>query len=458
MHEESFDLVVIGTGVASGPARKCAKAGWKVAIVDERPPGGTCALRGCSPKKMLRSGAAVVDFLQRMEDHGIRGADRITTDWNDLVAFARSYTDPIPENNKRIYEKLGLRYFEGHASFRDGESVEVRGDDGVHLLSARHVYLAVGARPADLGLEGEEHVVSSDDFLVLDRLPSRIAFIGGGFISMEFAHIASRMGATCTVIHPRARPLPAFDPDLVDMLVTVSEEHAGIRFLPHSRVSAVRSGKDGVVVEAKGGDGAVQTIEADMVVHGAGRVPNLEGLELDRAGVPWSRKGVAVNEFLQSVGNSRVYAAGDCADTGAPHVTMVASREGMAVARNLLEGNNATVRYDGVTSVAFTLPAISSSGLSEAECERRGLDVEKRTDETKRWFTNRHVNEPAAGYKILLEKGTGRLLGAHFLGHHCEEFANLFALAMYHGMTRDDMKGALWGHPSAASDLARILG
>lgn len=459
MRTENFDLVVVGSGVASVAARKCAQAGWKVAMVDERPPGGTCALRGCSPKKMLRSGAAVIDFLRRMEGHGVGGAERITTSWKDLAAFAASYTGPIPENNRKIYEKMGVEFLDGHASFTGEGTMELRREGAdVRQLPAHHFVLAAGARPADLGMDGAEDVLSSDDFLVMESLPRRIVFIGGGFISMEFAHIAARMGAECTVVHPRERPLSAFDPDLVDMLVEASAEHAGIRFVSHSRVGAVRRGKGGFVVEAKGEDGGIQTLEADLVVHGAGRTPNLEGLGLDRAGVPATRRGVTVNKFMQSIGNPRVYAAGDCADTGAPHITMVASREGIAVMRNLLDGNKETVNYDSVTSVAFTLPAIASCGLSEAECDRRGLDYDVRFKETARWFTNRHVNEPAGGFKVLIEKGTERLLGAHFLGHHCEEFANLFTLALHHGMTRRDMKSALWAHPSAASDLARILG
>ncbi|MCC5877513.1 MAG: NAD(P)/FAD-dependent oxidoreductase [Candidatus Sumerlaeia bacterium] len=458
MSSQQFDLIVIGTGIASLPARRCVKEGWKVALVDSRPPGGTCALRGCTPKKMLRTGALVLDFLHRMDGHGVDVTQAPRPNWPGLVAFKDSYTDPIPGNNKGIYEKMGIQFFPGHASFVDEHTVAVKnGGDPVELQGRKFV-LATGARPSPLEFPGADLAITSDDFIHLKQLPPRIVFIGGGFISMEFAHLAARYGSHCTVVHPRERPLSPFDPELVDLLVAASSKEENLEYLADSRVSEIREVKGVYTVVARSESGASREIEADLVVHGAGRIPNLEGLALDVAGVPHTGRGVTVNEYLQSTGNPDVYAAGDCADTGRPHLSLVASVEGQAVARNLLEGNVATVRGDELTSVAFTLPAIASCGLGEKEARERGLDVEVKFMETTRWFTNRHVNEPAAGFKIIHEKGTDRLLGAHFLGHHCEEFINLFSLAIHHGMKRSDMKGVLYAHPSAASDLARILG
>ena len=458
MNTHEFDLVTIGTGIAAGPARKLAKEGWRVALVDAREPGGTCALRGCSPKKMLRTGAATLDLLRRMEGNGITGSEGVQGNWQDLVRFKDSYTDPIPENNKKIYSKMGIEFFEGKASFQDGESVRVQaaGAEPV-LLRARKFHLATGARPATLDFPGGELALSSDDFIHLPELPRRIVFIGGGFISMEFAHLAARYGSECTVIHPRKLPLPAFDPDLVEVLTKVSEEDAGIRFVRDSRVCRITRDGGVYTVLARAEDGREATVEADLVVHGAGRVPNLDGLNLEAANVAYGRNGVAVNEYLQSTTNPDVYSAGDCADTGAPHLSLVASIEGRTVSHNILHCNRQTADYSSVSAVVFTLPALASTGLSEAECERQGLEFEKKFGESKRWFTNRHLNEPAGAYKILLEKGTGRILGAHLLAHHCEEFVNLFALAIRHKLTRRDLNSVLWAHPSAASDLVRML-
>lgn len=458
MNEQNFDLVVIGSGIASLPARKLVTEGWKVALVDALPPGGTCALRGCTPKKMLRSGAAALDFLHRMEGLGIDIPKFPRGNWPALVAFKDSYTGPIPGNNKAIYEKMGITFFEGHAAFEDAHTVRVEGEGTSHRLHARKIHLATGARPSPLEFPGAEHALSSDDFIHLHTLPHRIVFIGGGFISMEFAHLAARYNTRCTVIHPRDRPLSPFDPDLVDLLVAASKNDAGIDFVPNSRVCEIRQEGDVYKVVAGDESGGTTEVETDMVVHGAGRVPNLEGLDLEAGGVEYTSRGITVNEYMQNPGNPDVYAAGDCANSGRPHLSLVASVEGQAVARNLIEGNIATVKDDGITAVAFTLPAIASCGLGEKEAQSRGLDVEVRYMETTRWFTNRHTNEPAAGYKILVEKGTDRLVGAHFLGHHCEEFINLFSLAIHHGMRRADMKGVLYAHPSAASDLARIIG
>ncbi len=458
MDIREYDLVTIGTGIAASPARKLAKEGWKVALVDSRPPGGTCALRGCSPKKMLRTGAVTIDLLRRMEGNGITGSDAVRGNWQDLVKFKDSYTGPIPENNKKIYEKMGIDFFEGHASFEDQQTLRVTAAGGEPvLLRARKFHLATGARPAELDFPGGELALSSDDFIHLPELPRRIVFIGGGFISMEFAHLAARYGSECTVVHPRERPLPAFDPDLVDMLKKVSEEEAGIRFVSDSRVCSITQKQGVYTVCTRKSSGAESEIEADLVVHGAGRVPNLDGLNLEAAGVTHDKRGVKVNEYLQCTTNPEFYAAGDCADTGAPHLSLVASIEGRTVSHNILHCNRQTADYSSVSATVFTLPALASTGLSEAECERQGLDFEKKFGETKRWFTNRHLNEPAGAYKILLEKGTGRILGAHLLAHHCEEFVNLFAMAIQHRLTRRDLSTVLWAHPSAASDLARML-
>lgn len=407
------------------------------------------------------SGAEAIDFVRRMEGKGLVGSGAVEGRWEDLVAFKDSYTGPIPENNRAIYEKSGIEFIEGHASFEDERTLRISNPAGGNArhLRPRFVVLATGARPRPLGIPGSELAMVSDDFIHLKKLPRRIAFIGGGFISMEFAHVAARYGCECTVIHPRERPLRGFDPDLVDLLVRASGDHAGIRFVPHARVSAIDRSGPGVAVTARIDEGHEEvTVDADLVVHGAGRIANLEGLNLDAGHVKHSRHGITVNAHLRSTSNAHVYAGGDCADTGHPHLSMVASRQGLAIARNLLEDVGATVNYAGISSIVFTLPALASVGLSEEACHRDGYDFEVRFTDTTRWFTNRHTNEPVGAYKVLIEKVTGRILGAHLLAHHCEEFANLFSLAIHQGLTREDLRTVLWGHPSAASDLARILG
>lgn len=190
-----FDLIVVGTGGAgTAAALRCAQARWRVAIVDERPYGGTCALRGCDPKKILVGAAELKDCSDRMRGSGIAGETRI--EWADLMRFKRTFTDPVPEKREPDLIKAGVTAYHGAARFRGPASLSVAGD----LLPARHIVLATGARPTTLELDGEAHLITSTDFLDLQRLPRRICFIGGGYIAFEFAHVAARAGASPVIL------------------------------------------------------------------------------------------------------------------------------------------------------------------------------------------------------------------------------------------------------------------
>src|SRR6266851_6718410 len=208
-----YDLVVIGTGTAAQVASaRVRAAGRSVAVIDHRPFGGTCALRGCDPKKMLISGAEVVDFARRMHGRGVDGNVRI--DWAALMAFKRSFTDPIPQKQERGYAERGIDAFHGLARFVGRDAVDVKGT----ILHGEHILIATGARPVTLGIPGEEHVATSDRFLELETLPKRLLLIGGGYIAAEFSHIAARAGASLTILQRGPRLLPQFDPDLVGWL------------------------------------------------------------------------------------------------------------------------------------------------------------------------------------------------------------------------------------------------
>src|SRR5207249_3367532 len=152
-------------------------AGWQVAIIDSRPFGGTCALRGCDPKKVLVGAAELIDWNQRMKGKGVRTAEA-RIDWPELMHFKRSFTEPVPKSREESFAKAGIAAFHGRARFVGPTSVRV-GDD---VLEARHVMVATGARPATLPIPGAEHLTLSDQFLELDKLPAKIVFVGGGYI------------------------------------------------------------------------------------------------------------------------------------------------------------------------------------------------------------------------------------------------------------------------------------
>lgn len=404
-----YDLIVIGTGVAASTvAWQCHSAGWKIAVIDSRPFGGTCALRGCDPKKILVGAAELIDWNHRMEGKGINNTKEAHINWSELMHFKRSFTDPVPKIREEAFSNAGIATFHGQARFNGPTTIRVgeKDNDNDHLLDGKHILIATGAKPVRLNIPGEEYITISDQFLELDKLPKRIVFVGGGYISFEFAHVAVRAGAHVTILHRSNKPLGQFDPDLVDQLVQRTRE-LGVDVQLQTEVKGiVRSSSNGLAVNAFSTEAdnkkEERTIEADVVVHGAGRVPDIEGLDLEAAGIEYEqKKGIKVNEYLQSVSNPAVYAAGDVvASAGGPQLTPVATYDGEIVASNLLKGNHLKPNYIGVPSVVFTIPPLASVGLQEHAANGLGLHYKTNSERnTSSWYSSRRIGENYSGLK-----------------------------------------------------------
>ena len=447
---QEFDLVVIGAGMgAVNAANRCARDGWNVAVVDELPYGGTCPLRGCDPKKMLRRGAEVIDAAQLMRGKGI-DAGELRINWSELVAFKRTFTDAMPGRIEAGFSRNGINMFHATARFTDERTVDI-GDD---RLRGRYVLIATGAAPRQLNFPGSEHVTTSDRFLELEELPKRILFVGGGYVSFEFAHIAARAGAEAIIVERGVRPLKGFDPDLVDKLVARTLS-AGIDVRMCSTVEGVVESGDGLAVSVTV-DGITERLEADLVVHGAGRVAAIDRLDLDVAGVEATRAGVIVHEHLQSVSNASVYAVGDSADSGAPRLTPVAVFEGKVAASNMLNGRETVPDYRGVPSAVFTIPELTRVGLLETEAKAQG-NVEVKFTDTSTWYSQMRVGESCAGAKVLIDESTGKVVGAHLLGPESAELINFFGLAMRLDLKATDLRQLVSAYPSVGSDLGSLV-
>ena len=447
---KSYDLIVIGTGTAAAvAAKRCRAAGWSVAVIDERPFGGTCAQRGCDPKKVLIGAAEAIDQARRLSGKGVR-ATGLHVDWRELMAFKRSFTEPVPQAREASFREQGIDCYHGHARLAGRSAVAI----GAQTLEGRHILLASGAKPMPLDIAGEEHLASSEDFMELDELPRRIVLVGGGYIAFEFAHLARRAGAEVTVLEQGSRFLAPFDQDLVGWLTDKSRK-LGIELHADTAVEAVEPDGEGFRVRASG-NGNATSFAADLVVHAAGRVPALGPEELDAAGVAHDKGRPQLNEFLQSRSNPLIYAAGDAAQAGPP-LTPVASRDGEVAADNMLQGNHRKVDYAVTPSVVFTLPPLASVGLGEEAARRKGLTFRVSCKQTADWYVNRRTNEAAAGFKILVEEFSERVLGAHLLGPEAEELINLFALAMRAELTSGDLRETLFAYPTSASNLDSML-
>lgn len=447
----TYDLVVIGAGMAGiAAAKKCANQGWRVAIADSLPYGGTCALRGCDPKKILRRGAEIIDGARLMRGKGIEDAG-LAINWPDLMTHKHGFTDPVPQRMEDDLARNGIDTLHGHARFTGTRQIDVDGTS----YEAERFLVATGARPRPLDFLGHEYLIDSTEFLDLDALPTRILFIGGGFISFEFAHVVARAGSAAVIIDRGARPLKSFDPDLVELLVDRGRE-VGVDLRRDTHVVAVKRANRGYRVTVER-DGASETIEADLVVHGAGRVADLAGLDLESAGVEWGERGVRVGGHLQSTTNPAVWAAGDSADTAGMPLTPVAVSEAKVAASNMIKGTTTTPDYTGIPTAVFTIPELVRVGMLETEASEQGIDLEIRYSDTSSWYSNYRIGENTAAAKLLIDRSSDLIVGAHLLGPEYGELINTFALAIKFGLTTRQLKSATAAYPTIGSDLGSML-
>lgn len=439
-----YDVVIIGSGAAGQTvAAACAKAGKHVAVIDRRPYGGTCAIRGCIPKKVLLAGVEAVSRGAMLTGRGVTGACSI--DWPALMAYKRSYTDPVPEKTERWMSDMGIETIHGAARFVSEDELSI---DGTRVTADAFV-IATGARPMQLGIEGEQYVRTSEDFLALENLPDRIAFIGGGYISFEFAGIAHYAGAQTTIVHGSSQVLKGFDPTLARMLAD-RYRSLGIDVVTDALVHRVEKSETGLVVVTP-----TARIEADLVVHGAGRMPDLEDLDLSMAGVEHSHRGVTVDRQLRSPSNPKVWAIGDAAAIGMP-LTPAAGAEGEIAATNIL-GGDAEFDEAATPSVVFSDPPMARVGIG-SESVQDDDRYESRFFDMSDWFTQTRVGNDTGAAVLVIDTTSDVVVGAHLLGVDADEVINIFTLAVKFGLTVSQLKTVTWSYPSLAYEINYLTG
>jgi glutathione reductase (NADPH) len=438
---QAFDVVVIGTGSAGNAiATTCAQEGLRVGVVDSRPFGGTCALRGCTPKKVLVGAATLARHVDALFARGVFTAPAELS-WQHLREFKESFTSAVPEMRREHYETMGISSFEGTASFRDAETLMA----GSSLLTSEYYVIASGARPRTLGIPGEELLTTSEGFMEMESFPASIVCVGGGYVSFEFAHMAAQLGASVTILHRGGDVLRQFDRRVVARLLEATRQR-GIRVVLNAQVREVRAVPEGLVVVAEEHSG-MREYPCE---------PDIDSLSLESAGIEASSAGVHVNSYLQSVSSLSSYAAGD-AVAGTPPLKTVAEVEAEAVAENILHGNSRSVDYRVVPSVLFTMPELASVGYTESQALANNIDFVVKETDMSAWFSSRQLGETAAYASVLVGKRSKRIIGAHVMAPRAGELINVFALAMRHNMTPEDLEGIPWGFPTATSDVRYIV-
>ena len=444
-----YDIVILGAGNAGfGVSQIAHAAGKSIAFVESDQFGGTCPNRGCTPKKVLVAAAQALHEIELAPQHGIEvGPAKL--DWARLIDRKRDMIDFIPGAMEDTAKNRGTVY-KGKARFVEPNAIEVDGQ----RIEADNFVIATGSMTRPLSIPGAEHLITSDDVLNERDLPAEVVFIGGGVIAMEFSHVYARAGAKVTILEMMPQLLPRLDQDAVAAIQQESER-LGID---------VKTGVEVEAIEQSGGklqvhfvhEGKRQSVEAIRVVNGTGRIANVADLNLESANIAHDGIRIEVDEYLRSVSNPAIWVAGDALVHSA-QLSPLATYEGRIVGQNIVDNAQLKPDYSIVPSAVYTVPALSSVGMTEAEAKQAGIDIDVVTSDMSGWFSARFYAETVAWAKILVEKDTRRVVGAHLVGHHGEDLIHLFALAMRYGISADQLGAEMYAFPTFAADIKSML-
>lgn len=450
---DTFDVIVIGTGTAGQTAATdLAAQGLRVAIIENSvTPGGTCALRGCQAKKWFYEVAELVARCEHLQGLGVTAPPQV--DWQQILAQKNEYTAKVPGRTRATLQQKGVTFIDGTAVFVDRTTIKV----GQRDLRAAHFVIASGAKTMPLPFAGNELMITSDEFLQLKAMPRRIAFVGGGFISFEFAHYAARLGSdkgSVSILEADERVLGPFDGDMVAELVAASEAE-GIHVKTKVAITAVEKNGDQYTVISKDGT----KLEVDLVVNSAGRIPNIDALNLDAAGVDHSKRGIRVDGYMQS-SNKHIFAAGDCVDS--VQLARVADAEAHAAARAITAarrgGTRKVMAYRSNPAVLFTYPQLGMVGKTEQQLQKEQVSYRKSFATQLNWSTYQRVGLKYAAYKILVDDHD-HIVGAHLMADNTTGMLNTFKQAMIDRTTITELhtNSILSPYPSRESDIIYML-
>jgi glutathione reductase (NADPH) len=450
MPKRSFDVVILGGGNAGmGVTAATREAGLTVAMIEPDLLGGTCPNRGCMPKKVLVAAAHALDEIERAKAHHI-AVGKPNLDWAALIDREKAIIGGIPASLGELMKRRGVEVIRDRGRFTGPNSVAVGGE----TLEAKHIVIATGSKPRKLPFPGAGLMITSDDVLSERNLPASVVFIGGGVIALEFSHVYARAGAKVTILEVLPRLLDNMDADAVEQLRRATERigvaiHTGVEV---QRVEKVAGRLRVVYVE----DGSEHSVEVERVVNGAGRVADLDDLDLSAGRVETERGRIALDQYLRSTSNPAVYVCGDAAAV-TQQLSPIATYQGRIVGRNIADGPQHVPDYTGIASCVFTVPALASVGLTQAAAEQHGIDLDVRVNDMHEWLSGRTYALSAAWSKVLIDKKTDHIVGAHLLGHAGEELIHIFGLAMKHRITASAIRDFVYAFPTFSADIRSML-
>lgn len=445
MHHYDYDLFVIGAGSGGVRAsRMAAQKGIRVGLAEPQFLGGTCVNVGCVPKKLY---AYAAQFKEHFTDSEGFGWERTDTQFN---------WSQLRDNKSReiarlnfVYEKLihesGVDLYHQRASFVDPHHIQL----GNKVVSADKVIIATGSWPNIPDIQGKEHILTSNEIFDLDQQPRRIVIVGGGYIAMEFASIFNGLGSHTTLVYRGEQPLRGFDQEIRNFACQeVSKKGVNIRV--NSQVHHIRRNDDqSYSVAVEGG----QYLEADAVLYATGRLPNIAGLNLDKAGVDCNGAAIQVNDQFQTSQPS-IYAIGDVIDR--IQLTPVAINEAMTLVEHLYGDGEGRFDYSNIATAVFCLPNIATVGLSEDEAREAGHAITLYRSKFRSLKNTLSGSSERTLMKLVVDNISQKVLGLHMVGPDAGEIVQGFAAAIKLGITKPQLDSVVGIHPTSAEEFVTM--
>ncbi|WP_175715504.1 glutathione-disulfide reductase [Burkholderia ambifaria] len=444
--EFDYDLFVIGAGSGGVRlARMSASYGARVGIAEEEQIGGTCVLRGCIPKKLLVYASHYPHELEDAKGFGWTfGAG--TLDWPALIAAKDREINRLSDIYINLLRQSGVEMHAGRATLVDAHTVAI----GDRTIRARHIAIATGSRPSLPPRPGIEHAITSREALSLAKLPERIAVVGGGYIAVEFAGIFNGFGSHVDLFYRGEKILRGFDDDVRHFL-TDEMTKQGVAIHARAVVESIVRADDGTL-GVRVGD--AQHGPYDAVLYATGRVPNVEGLGLERAGVLLDARGAIAVDAYSATSVASIHAIGDV--TSRPQLTPVATRDGALLAATLFGGRHAATDHEWVPSAVFSQPEVATVGLTEAHA--RGVYGELDIYRTS-FKALRHTlsgRDERTLMKLVVARDSQRVVGAHMVGRDAGEIIQGIAIAIRAGATKAQFDDTIGIHPTAAEEFVTL--
>ncbi|MBI2159043.1 MAG: dihydrolipoyl dehydrogenase [Candidatus Rokubacteria bacterium] len=455
MPTHNVDVAVVGTGPGGYVAAiRAAQLGLSVAAVEDDRPGGVCLNWGCIPTKALLRNAEVLNLVEKAERFGIR-IEKFHADYAEAVRRSRAVADRMAKGVEFLFRKNKITLVSGRATLAAPTRLTVTPAAGAAVtdtIEARHVILATGSEPKSLpGVAiDEERVISSNGAVRQERRPASLIVIGAGAVGVEFADVYRAYGAAVTLLEALPRVVPVEDEEVSKELAK-SFQRRGIEIKTGIDVRGVTSGGAGVVVETDMGK-----IEAEQVLMAVGRQARVKGIGLEPLGVAMDRGFVKISPRMETSVKG-LYAIGDMA--GPPLLAHKAMAEGVVAAEAIAGRDPRPIEYANVPSCTYCRPQIASIGLTEGKARENAREVTVGKFPFTASGKAQALGETEGFVKVVADKATGEILGAHIVGHEATELIHEFALGCTLEATLEEIVHTIHAHPTMSeAALEAVLG